>query len=76
MHIDDVAREVSRRFVTPATGGWPTDPKWTKRRLVRFAPKTIARLNRLARLVSERAGVNVSPFQLAALLLELEIGKD
>ena len=36
--------EIRSRFRAPAGGGRPTDPKWTKRRLVPLAPQTLKRL--------------------------------
>ena len=65
-----VAAEIQARFKAPSRGGRSTDAAWTDRRLVPLAPKTLGRLERLAKLVSENGGVTVSPLQVAALLLE------
>jgi hypothetical protein len=62
--------EVQARFQTPTGGGRSTDPEWTDRRLVPFAPKTLSHLERLAKAISDQGGVTVSPLQVAALLLE------
>lgn len=62
--------EVQARFRVPEGGGRPTDPQWTERRLVAFAPKTLRRLSHLAEHVRTREGVRLAPMQLAALLLE------
>jgi hypothetical protein len=65
-----VVAEIQARFQAPAGGGRSTDPTWTDRRQVPLAPKTLAQLEHLASLVSEKGGVTVSPLQVAALLLE------
>lgn len=65
-----VIAEIQARFRAPAGGGRSTDPAWTDRRLVPLAPKTLVHLERLAKVVSEKGGVAVSPLQVAALLLE------
>jgi hypothetical protein len=65
----ELLADVQARFRTPAGGGRPTDPRWTERRLVPLAPKTLDRLERIAAKVREQ-GVNLEPLQLAALLLE------
>ena len=62
--------DIEARFRVPAGGGRPTDPHWTERRLVPLAPDTIERLQKIAAKVVKRAGINVEPMQLAALLLE------
>ncbi len=59
-----LAAEVSARFRSPPGGGRATNPAWTERRLVPFAPSTLSRLGELA----ER--LHVSPLQVAAILLE------
>lgn len=52
-----------------STGGRPTDPDWTVRRVVPFRADGWAELEQLsARLTS--SGRSVSPAQLAALLIE------
>jgi hypothetical protein len=62
--------DVEARFRVPRGGGRPTDPNWTERRLVPLAPRTLKRLEDIAAKVSEQAGTNIEPMQLAALLLE------
>lgn len=62
--------DVEARFRVPEGGGRATDPHWTERRLVAFAPDTLRRLAALAAKVRKRGGVQVEPMQLAALLLE------
>jgi hypothetical protein len=62
--------DVEARFCVPARGGRATDPRWTERRLVPLAPRTLERLENITAKVREHSGVNVEPMQLAALLLE------
>ncbi len=62
--------EVEARFRVPSGGGRATDPRWTERRLVPLAPRTLERLEKIAAKVRERGGMSVEPMQLAALLLE------
>ena len=62
--------DIEARFRVPAGGGRPTDPRWTERRLVPLAPRTLERLEEITARVREHSGVNVEPMQLAALLLE------
>jgi hypothetical protein len=62
--------EVETRFRVPGGGGRPTDPRWSERRLLPLAPRTLARLEKIAAKVREHGGVNVGPMQLAAVLLE------
>ena len=62
--------DIEARFRVPAGGGRPTDPRWTERRLVPLAPRTLERLEAITAIVREHDGVNVEPMQLAALLLE------
>ncbi len=59
-----LAAEVAARFRVPEGGGRATDPSWSEQRLVRFSPKTLKQLEKLA----EQA--HASPMQVAALLLE------
>jgi hypothetical protein len=61
--------EVQARFQTPTGGGRGTDPSWTEKRLLPLTPDTLDRLEHLAAEISKQ-GVNVSPLQIAALLLE------
>jgi hypothetical protein len=58
------------RIRAPEGGGRSTDPAWTERRLVPFAPETLTRLEALARAVSAAASTTVGPLQIAALLVE------
>jgi hypothetical protein len=62
--------DIEARFRVPAGGGRPTDPRWTERRLVPLAPRTLERLEEITARVREHDGVSVEPMQLAALLLE------
>lgn len=62
--------EVEARFRTPAGGGRPTDPRWTSRRLVPLAPRTLKRLEEITAKVRRHGMVSLEPMQLAALLLE------
>lgn len=62
--------DIEARFRAPASGGRPTDPHWTQRRLVPLAPGTLERLEKLTAKVRKHGGVNIEPMQLAALLLE------
>lgn len=62
--------EIEARFRVPAGGGRPTDARWTERRLVPLAPRTLERLEAITATVRQHEGVNVEPMQLAALLLE------
>jgi hypothetical protein len=62
--------DVKARLRAPAGGGRPTDPRWTERRLIPLAPRTLKRLEEIAVKAREREGVSVEPMQLAALLLE------
>ncbi len=59
-----LAAELARRLRTPIHGGRPTDPTWTKRRIVPLRERTLERLNADADLLC------VEPMQLAALLIE------
>jgi hypothetical protein len=65
-----VLADIEARFLAPAGGGRPTDPRWTERRLVPLAPQTLRRLEEITARVREHDGVSVQPMQLAALLLE------
>src|SRR6059036_1395655 len=62
--------DVEARLRVPIGGGRPTDPRWTERRLVPLAPRTLERLEAMTERVRAHSGVNVEPMQLAALLLE------
>ena len=55
---------------TPAGGGRPTDPRWTERRLVPLAPRTLERLEEITAKIRSHGGMNLEPMQVAALLLE------
>ena len=59
--------ELSRRL--RSTGGRPTDPEWSLRRIIPFKEKGWRDLERLAVRCSQE-GQAVSPSQLAALLIE------
>jgi hypothetical protein len=62
--------DVEARFRVPARGGRPTDPRWTERRLVPLAPRTLERLEEMSDKIRERGHVSLEPMQLAGLLLE------
>jgi hypothetical protein len=62
--------DIEARLRAPAGGGRPTDARWTERRLVPLAPRTLKRLEDIAAKVRAHGGVRVEPMQLAALLLE------
>src|SRR5690606_18920198 len=65
-----IVAEVEARFRAPSGGGRSTDPEWTERRLVPLAPKTLSRLERIAKIIHDKGGPVVAPLQIAALLLE------
>ncbi|MGH9462153.1 MAG: hypothetical protein ACRD1X_13100 [Vicinamibacteria bacterium] len=65
--------EVQARFRVPPGGGRATDPAWSDKRLVPIAPRTLKRLERIAKRLHEETGVRVEPMQLAAILLETTI---
>lgn len=62
--------DIEARFRVPSRGGRSTDPRWTERRLLPLAPRTLRRLERIAAKVRMHGGVSIEPMQLAALLLE------
>lgn len=62
--------DIETRFRVPSGGGRPTDPRWTERRLVPLAPRTLERLEKLSARVRADRGLSVEPMQLAALLIE------
>jgi len=64
--------QVQHRLVS--SGGRPTDPSWTMKRVVPFQPTHWEELERFARVLSE-GGRTVSPAQLAALLIEQQLGE-
>lgn len=59
-----LAADLKARFRVPDGGGRATDPSWSEQRLVRLSPKTLERLEMLAK------PAQASPMQVAALLLE------
>jgi len=59
--------ELQRRL--RSSGGWPTDPDWSIRRVVPFKKDHWRELEELA-AACESEGQNVSPGQLAAVLVE------
>jgi putative toxin-antitoxin system antitoxin component (TIGR02293 family) len=69
----ELAQEVRRRFKTPATGGRGRDPGWTTKRLMPVRRETLARLQELARAVSQIVDYRVEPLQVAALILERDL---
>lgn len=66
----ELVSEIEARFRVPARGGRPTDPRWTERRLVPLAPRTLEKLEKLSAKIRTRAKLNIEPMQLAGLLLE------
>ena len=62
--------DVMNRFRVPKRGGRATDPRWTERRLVPLAPRTLRWLEKVSADMEEREGVRVEPMQVAGLLLE------
>lgn len=68
-----LAAEVQARFRVPPGGGRPTDPRWSDKRLVPIAPRTLKRLERIAKRLHAETGVRIEPMQLAAILLETTI---
>ena len=67
--------EIQARFKVPSGGGRATDPKWTERRQVPFSPETLARLRALVQRLQKKMTAPIEPMQLAALLLEKELGE-
>ncbi len=61
--------DIEARFRVPSGGGRPTDPRWTERRLLPLAPRTLKKLEEISAQVRD-LGINVEPMQLAALLIE------
>jgi len=45
--------DIEGRFRVPAGGGRPTDPRWTERRLLPLAPRTLERLEAITARVRE-----------------------
>jgi hypothetical protein len=54
--------DVEARFRVPIGGGRPPDPRWTERRLVPLAPRTLQRLEAITERVREHSGMNVEPW--------------
>jgi hypothetical protein len=57
-----------------SSGGRPTDPRWTLKRVVPFGSGSWQDLEHFASRLSE-AGRSVSPAQLAAMLVERGLGE-
>jgi hypothetical protein len=70
-----VAEEVRRRFKAAPGGGRARDPKWTQKRLLPVRPETLARLQDLAARISEIVEFHVGPLQVAAVLVERDLGR-
>lgn len=68
-----IVSDARARFRAPSRSGRATDPTWTEQRLMRLAPSTLARLERMARRLGTQAGVRIGAMQLAALLIERAI---
>lgn len=62
--------DITSRVKVPKGGGRPTDSRWTERRLLPLAPRTLARLEAITATVRRTSGVNLEPMQVAGLLLE------
>ncbi|HXB57312.1 MAG TPA: hypothetical protein VN461_21290 [Vicinamibacteria bacterium] len=62
--------DIAARFRVPSGGGRATDPRWTERRLVPLAPRTLERLEELTARIRKHGSANLEPMQLAGLLLE------
>ncbi|HEX9668235.1 MAG TPA: hypothetical protein VGC93_02015 [Thermoanaerobaculia bacterium] len=62
--------DIEARFRVPTGGGRPTDPRWTERRLVPLAPRTLERLEEISDRIRKHGHVSLEPMQLAGLLLE------
>jgi uncharacterized protein (DUF2384 family) len=69
-----LAHQVRRRFRTPTTGGRGRDPLWTAKRLMPVRRRTLALLQELASAVSQIVEHRVEPLQMAALLVERDLG--
>jgi len=65
-----LAAEVQARFRVPPGGGRATDLGWSDKRLVPIAPRTLKRLEHIAKRLHEETGIRIEPMQLAAILLE------
>jgi hypothetical protein len=70
----EVAEEVRRRFKAPASGGRARDPRWTAKRLMPVRRETLTRLQEIAKAVSQIVDYRVEPLQLAALIVERDLG--
>src|SRR3989442_13119944 len=57
--------DVEAKFRVPAGGGRPTDPRWTGRRLVPLALKTLGRLEEIPARGRKPGGINPEPMPLA-----------
>src|SRR5256712_11573186 len=62
--------DVEAKFRVPAGGGRPTDPRWTERRLVPPAPKTLERLEDITALVRKHRGIKPQTMQPATVIIE------
>ena len=69
-----LAHEVRRRFQTPTTGGRGRDPRWTAKRLMPVRRRTLTLLQELASAVSQIVEYRVEPLQMAALIVERDLG--
>src|SRR2546422_8505299 len=64
--------DIEERFRVPSGGGRPTDPRWTERRLVPLAPRTLERLEQIAAKIREHGGVSVEPMRSEEHTSELQ----
>src|SRR5260370_42298623 len=62
--------DIEAGFRVPSGGGRPTDPRWTERRLVPLAPRTLKRVGEIAAKGRAHGRGSVEPGQLAPVLLE------
>jgi hypothetical protein len=70
-HRDEAIAVVDpNQIVARATARVVFDPGWSDKRLVPVAPRTLERLQRIAKRLNEETGVRVEPMQLAAIRLE------
>jgi hypothetical protein len=70
-----LAETVRRHFRRPARGGRSRDPRWDAKRLLPVRTRTLRRLERLAKQVSELADHRVEPLQVAAILVERDLDR-
>src|SRR2546426_9494858 len=62
--------DVEAKFRVPAGGGGPTDPRWTERRLVPLALKTLERLGGITAPGRKHRGIKPEPNQPVAPIIQ------